>query len=480
MSDADTRLENWRDGQLDAAETAALARDLEGPEAQRLYEDFRLMEMLAQSHPEAAKRCIDRVATALSQRRSTVRRRLVRTVGNRLARRRWLLRSVWLAVAAGLLIAVGLFVFSGQHGADVIRDGQPCPDGSQIAVGQNTSSELRWADGSVVTLAGPATAQVVDGRLRLDAGSCRAVISPQGAGRFTVATPHGTASVIGTRFRLRVSGGTALIVDEGHVQLIADGATHECHAGGLALCGPGASSTQTVTATDRRPIGMLWLEQGLRTVDRLPLARELDDPSQSSALANRLDRLADDVIATMDEAGAQGVVVWDAVDGDANRLRLGLVGGFDAFMRRLRDAGLNIGVAIQAVGEDGPDLAGRLALAVAESKARWGIRYALITNYTPDANTAMPLLRAAHPDVLLMPVNGSAAWGLPVHWGADSLDAADAEDACGLGAPIDPARADALLALWRAGAVPLIYAHWLDDDNRAVLRRAAKRIADPP
>ncbi len=475
MNEVDERLEFWCDGQLDAAGKEALARDLEGPEGPRLFEHLRVMQLLAQSHPGASQRCLDQLATALAQRRSTVRRRTVRVVGSRLTRRRWLMRSAWLAIAAVLLLCIGLAV-SGKQSTGITRDGQAWPEGAAIAVEDGATSELRWNDGSTVAITGPATAQVVDDRLRLDAGGCRAVITAQGAGRFAVATPHGLASVVGTRFRLHVAGSTALVVDEGHVRLSSNGVVRDCGPGGLALCGPGTGTGQTANARDRRPLGLLWLEQGLRSDGREAVSQELDDPRQSAALASRLDRLADVVIATMAEAGAQGVVVWDALDGPANHLRPGLSGGFDAFLGRLRAAGLGVGVAVQAVGVDGPDLAARLALAVAEAKASWHVRYALITNYAPDADTAMPLLRAAHPDVLLLPLNGSTAWGLPVHWGADALGTADRDDACGLGAPIDPAKAEDLVALWRSGAVPLIYAHWLDEANRELLRRAGRPL----
>jgi hypothetical protein len=117
--------------------------------------------------------------------------------------------------------------------------GRPLPRGAIVLDGQGlmtagarSRARLAYADGSTLEV-GPATvvaAFAAGGggrgqRVMLAVGTLRAEIAAQPVGRpFVVATPHGEATVLGTRFTLAVTAdATTLAVEEGTVRLARSG-----------------------------------------------------------------------------------------------------------------------------------------------------------------------------------------------------------------------------------------------------------------
>lgn len=165
------------------------------------------------------------------------------------------------ALAAGLAVAV---VLTWQPGgpapsssaggiAEVIRAGGPLTaDGRAVAAGARLAAgatlvadggcELRLlADGSTLTLAPGARLRLESGglRARLEQGRVTAQVRAQQGGRFAIAAPQATATVLGTVFTLEAAGAaTRLAVAEGVVRFApASGPVVEVAAGADAEAG---------------------------------------------------------------------------------------------------------------------------------------------------------------------------------------------------------------------------------------------------
>lgn len=115
--------------------------------------------------------------------------------------------------------------------------------GDQVDTAPGGEAGIAFADGSTLALGGGTRLRITGvlpaKALRLDHGSIAGDIIVQPEGRpLTIDTPHGRATVIGTRFRLTVGTTTRLTVSSGLVRLAdAAGARHEVASGGEAEIG---------------------------------------------------------------------------------------------------------------------------------------------------------------------------------------------------------------------------------------------------
>lgn len=222
MEELDRLFSAWLAGPLDEADAGRLRELLQQPEQRRRW------RALADLEGALAER--GAAAAAEPERASPISTRRLRPRPRRPGR-------LWLLVAAGILLALGAgWWFASAPDADLPRrDGSLVTRGGAVA----GAAELHWPDGTVVRLASAAQVRVpqVGRGLDLEAGELVVEAAPQSMERpFRVRTPHATAQVVGTRFRLRCAdGATTLAVDEGVVSFIpVHGPVQQVRAGGRA------------------------------------------------------------------------------------------------------------------------------------------------------------------------------------------------------------------------------------------------------
>ena len=199
------------------AEAAAADPALRAELAAQLRLDHQLRLLLA---PVDSRHSADLILRAIAGESPSARRRLLRRIRGR-TRLRWI---PWAAAAAALLACLA--------GAWLAFPRAPRP----LAVG----APVALADGSRVELApGGAASLIAEGRLALTAGTLHAEIRPRPLDRpFRIATPHGEATVVGTRFSLAVAGErTTLSVESGRVRLAGAVGALEAAAGTQAELG---------------------------------------------------------------------------------------------------------------------------------------------------------------------------------------------------------------------------------------------------
>lgn len=162
-------------------------------------------------------------------------------------------RRLWwpvLAAAAGLVSAIGLWLLlSGPAAAPPAVPVVAAPftrDGQGLAAGDALAGTVEVAGGGSVELA-PGTVAVAAGDARhpvleLRAGTVDCRIAPRQEGTtFAVRTPQGSATVVGTRFRVVVAdASTRVAVAEGTVAVAgADAVATPVRAGGEAVLAAG-------------------------------------------------------------------------------------------------------------------------------------------------------------------------------------------------------------------------------------------------
>lgn len=112
---------------------------------------------------------------------------------------------------------------SAKRNQAAIRSGEVIEESGDLMTGDNSSVTLSYADGSQVELRSKSTARLLAGatRLQLTRGEALIKVSPQKKeAPFQVLTPHGEATVLGTRFVLHVNeASTKVEVEEGKVRL---------------------------------------------------------------------------------------------------------------------------------------------------------------------------------------------------------------------------------------------------------------------
>lgn len=194
--------------------------------------------LAAAARLDAELRLLHRAGRAAAPATARVRRRIQRPP-----------RRVWwpvLAAAAGLVAAIGLWLLlSGPAAAPPAVPVVAVPftrDGQGLAAGDPLAGTVEVAGGGSVELA-PGTVAVAAGDARhpvleLRAGTVDCRIAPRQEGTtFAVRTPQGSATVVGTRFRVVVGeASTRVAVAEGTVAVAgADAVATPVRAGGEAV-----------------------------------------------------------------------------------------------------------------------------------------------------------------------------------------------------------------------------------------------------
>ena len=336
----------YLDGECDAIQVDAIEQALEQEEALRVHlaalvrQRLMLAEVCAAGQGAANENAaVSEKAAAcshpLAATHSASRRRLRAAV--RLPPRRrpaW-----WMAAAAGILLAVGVLllpdlpgpsddplvqVIIAGDGVSCLRGGQAervhigslLPRGARLTVPAATFVDLRFADGSVISVAGDSTVVLLpqpSERLHLERGTVSATVTPQPPGTvFAIGTAHGIATVIGTRFTLTATPAvTVLMVEQGRVRLagragdaglvLAAGEGARIGASGLvALTRAPAAATTVATSAVPSASGVAvlpgdpWAGASVATDSGLGVPRELFSVSgQSFKQALRITTPAD-------------------------------------------------------------------------------------------------------------------------------------------------------------------------------------------
>lgn len=187
---------------------------------------------------------------------------------------------------------------------------------------------------------------------------------------------------------------------------------------------------------DRRPIGTLFLASNFYSSDTNPRGwfndptLDVTGPDGAEQFRKALMKYTDRSIEVLKRTGAQGVIVWDlegeqyshktSYIGDPRllgRLAPEMAAAADEFFKRLRDAGLKVGVTIrpqQLVFEHGQprqsqvlDIKQILLEKIDYAKSRWGATLFYIDSNggvrRPDEVWQLRSLAKERPDVLLIP-----------------------------------------------------------------------------
>ena len=198
---------------------------------------------------------------------------------------------------------------------------------------------------------------------------------------------------------------------------------------------------------DRRPIGMVMVATAGRRSENNPRGyraarayRPLDvttDAGRAEFGEALLDQ-ADRIIEVCKQINAQGVIVWDIEGverpaakymGDPRSLPPEMDAHADAFFKKLRDAGLRVGVCVRhrprpiRLAYDDQIRQQQVAnptrstiRKIAYAKQRWNVSYIYIDSIKSSALDSLRRIHEAHPEVLLVPEHAtpySYAYGAP-------------------------------------------------------------------
>jgi ferric-dicitrate binding protein FerR (iron transport regulator) len=170
-----------------------------------------------------------------------------------------LLASVWFfttskpAPILTLIESTGTITWN--HGEPIVN-GEMLPGGTVETVGEASSAQFRFADGTLITLQGEAEMSFSEEEqkvLILSRGTLSAEVKPQPAGRpMLVRTPSAEVEVVGTAFDLSArTEDTLLKVNEGLVKLmrLADGSEIEVAANRSAVASLNTDSRLDASST---------------------------------------------------------------------------------------------------------------------------------------------------------------------------------------------------------------------------------------
>jgi len=293
---------------LTPAEDAELAGLLSDPQQAVQAVRQRRMALLLAADDERSLTAVAALTLAASAQGSSARhQRIVQTI----SARRWGRRLVLIALAA--IVMFGLASWWLLAAPPRIRDAH----GQAVGVGP-LAGEIHFQDGSRLAFATGSRAELDDHqRVHLLAGQVQASIARQSPGQpFAITTPHGSVTVLGTRFVVSVSDDTSLIVvHDGlvrggdhsgeSVEIPAGSSGAVDQDGAVRLPGvdvPGVDQRPLIGATlcngtfPRNPHG--WLQRAeLDSADAAEFRRVMLD------YARNLNRAAHRI-------GAQGIIVW--------------------------------------------------------------------------------------------------------------------------------------------------------------------------
>lgn len=167
--------------------------------------------------------------------------------------------SAWLFIASKPSAVLTLVDSTGTvtwSDGEPIAPGEPLPAGTLETVGEASSAQFRFADGTLITLQGGSELSFSDDGqkvLMLSRGTLSADVKKQPAGRpMLIRTPSAVAEVVGTAFDLTArTEDTLLNVDEGLVKLkrLADGSQIDVPANRSAVASLAAASELDAAST---------------------------------------------------------------------------------------------------------------------------------------------------------------------------------------------------------------------------------------
>ncbi len=451
-------LERWCDGTLVgealATWTARVARDQDLQAA--LAAERRFVHHLsaistaenvraAAARDAAVRTCALIIADRQSSRTQTVAQ--VMAGARRRSPRRW-----WSACASAAAACV-LVAWWWSIGSTVARG-----DGVALAVGADIPPavrDVRFADHSLVIVA-PRSHVRLGGdarrkRLDLTAGSVEAQVAPQTGGTsFAIATPHGEATVLGTRFRVDVEDDCSVVtVSEGRVALRSGDHAQFATAGQRMIAADGTVVLGPPPWNDHRPLGCVVLSGLMGPPGHQPANNPsgwLFDPVldlQPAAFSARMTDAIDQAIAGLRRADAQGVMLY-GIEGGVHQHTIGFLGDprrvaefapefdaiADALFARIRAAGFRVGVTISpwrleqrgaawhkdVEHADNASAEAEIDSRIVYARKRWDCTVFFINTAGPGipspARVPAAALRAValrHPDVLLIVENATIA-----------------------------------------------------------------------
>jgi hypothetical protein len=327
--------------------------------------------------------------------------------------------------------------------------------GSALRAGADipaTVHDVRFADHSAITITPNSRVRMGDDaqrkRIELFAGGVDAHVAPQTADTsFTVTTPHGEATVLGTQFRVDLAEDSSVFsVSEGRVAVRSGDASITATAGQRAIAANGTVVLAPPPWTDHRPLGRVVISGSMGTTGQQPAGNPngwLFDPTIDRSAAGfnvRMTKAVDDMIAGMRRVNGQGLLLY-AIEGGAHQQSAGFIGDprrvkefapefdtiADELFARIRTAGLSTGVTIspwrlepqggtwQKVA-DPVTAESELDSKITYARQRWGCTVFYVNVAAPGLATDIRLtastLRAValrHPEVLLIVENPTIA-----------------------------------------------------------------------
>ncbi|MFM2090894.1 MAG: FecR protein [Planctomycetota bacterium] len=265
-ADPRTAFARWLDGDLEAADEAALAAALSADPALRAAcaGEARLAAALAALHSAGRGEAV--AAMVVGHLRARSARTAARSARDavRRVRRPWPVG--WLVAAAVLAVLVGMVLArpdaAGPEPADMAAASAPAPERRLDLPG----------GGTVLAAAGSALVRDGDG-WRLEQGRVEVSADPRsGSGAVVVRTPEAACRVLGTRFSVvRASGSTAVAVAHGVVAVEGRNGTVVVPAGGRATATADAITAALVW--DRGDHAPAWLAIGAAGPDGIRAQR---------------------------------------------------------------------------------------------------------------------------------------------------------------------------------------------------------------
>lgn len=369
--------ERWCDGTLVgerlAAWTSRVAADpalqAEIAAERRWGNHLRAMATPAENRIAAAREAAVRTHALLMADRHSSRAHTVAQVMAGTRRRapwRWWPVSAGAAAAAACLVLTWWWTLS--HPAVARGDGTALLVGAEIPP---TVRDVRFSDTSAVAIAANSQVKLSGDaqhkRLDLTVGSVDAHVAAQTSDTsFTIATPHGVATVLGTHFRVDVEDdGSVVSVSEGRVALRSGDHALIATAGQRMIAANGNVVLAPPPWSDHRPLGRVVLSGLMGPPGQQPASNPsgwLFDPAitlQHGDFSAHMTALVDRAIAGLRRADAQGVILY-GIEGGLHQHTLGFPGDprllpefapeFDAIadtlFARIRTAGFRVGVTI--------------------------------------------------------------------------------------------------------------------------------------
>lgn len=331
-------------------------------------------------------------------------------------------------------------------------------DGTALLVGSDIPPavrDVRFSDRSAVAIA-PNSQVRLSGdaqhkRLDLTVGSVDAQVSPQTSdSSFTITTPHGEATVLGTQFRVDVAEDSSVVsVSEGRVALRSGDHSLIASAGQRMIAANGTVVLAPPPWSDHRPLGRVVLSGLMGPPGQQPASNPsgwLFDPTFNLKFGDfsaRMTDLVERAIAGLRRADAQGIMLY-GIEGGTHQHTLGFPGDprrlaefapefdaiADALFARLRAAGFRVGVTISPwrierrgrtwhmniETADTASVEAELDSRITYARKRWDCTVFYLNTAGPEIpphirvpTAALRAVALRHPDVLVIVENASFA-----------------------------------------------------------------------